>query len=55
MAEFSLTALLRERTSPQPDATAHTLINYELDPIGLERNSIPRFFCQGYRRFRPCG
>jgi hypothetical protein len=35
MAESFLTALLQERASRQPDAAAHTLIDYEVDPNGF--------------------
>jgi long chain fatty acid CoA FadD26 len=33
--QSSLPALLRERASRQPDATAYTLIDYEVDPAGV--------------------
>jgi len=35
MADSSLTALLQERASRQPDATAYTFIDYEADPNGF--------------------
>jgi long chain fatty acid CoA FadD26 len=35
MAEFSLPALLQERASGQPDATAYTFVDYEADPNGF--------------------
>jgi long chain fatty acid CoA FadD26 len=35
MADRSLTALLHERATRQPDATAYTFIDYELDPAGF--------------------
>ncbi|MCW2689671.1 MAG: acyl-CoA synthetase [Mycobacterium sp.] len=34
-AEFSLTAVLHERASRQPDATAYTFIDYQADPNGF--------------------
>lgn len=34
LGEVSLTALLQERATRQPDATAYTFIDYELDPNG---------------------
>src|SRR5271165_7388763 len=35
MAESSLPALLHDRASRQPDATAYTFIDYEADPSGF--------------------
>jgi long chain fatty acid CoA FadD26 len=35
MAGYSLTALLQERASQQPDVTAYTFIDYEVDPNGF--------------------
>ncbi len=35
MSQSSLPALLQERASRQPDATAYTFIDYELDPAGF--------------------
>lgn len=35
MADRSLTALLHERATRQPDATAYTFIDYEVDPAGF--------------------
>ena len=36
--ESSLPALLQERASQQPDATAYTFIDYEADPAGIEES-----------------
>src|SRR4029077_18750199 len=35
MAECSLTSLLHERAARQPDVTAYTYIDYEVDPNGF--------------------
>ena len=35
MTEFSLTSLLHERAARQPDVTAYTYIDYEVDPNGF--------------------
>ncbi|OHU97952.1 AMP-binding protein [Mycobacterium talmoniae] len=38
MAEDSLTAVLQERASRQPDATAYTFIDYQIDPNGFSES-----------------
>ena len=38
LGEVSLTALLQERATRQPDATAYTFIDCELDPNGLSQS-----------------
>ena len=35
MSQSSLPALLQERASQQPDATAYTFVDYEIDPAGF--------------------
>ena len=35
MTQSSLPGLLQERASRQPDATAYTFIDYEIDPAGF--------------------
>src|SRR3954468_23645735 len=36
--QSSLPALLKERASRQPDATAYTFIDYEVDPAGVAKS-----------------
>ena len=45
--ESSIPALLQERAQQQPDATAYTFIDYEVDPTGFAESLT---WSQVYRR-----
>src|SRR5277367_3065407 len=47
MTQSSLPGLLQERASRQPDATAYTFIDYEIDPAGFAESLT---WAQVYRR-----
>ena len=42
MAEPSLTTRLQQRANRQPGGTAHTFIDYEVDPAGVVHYSCVR-------------
>jgi acyl-CoA synthetase (AMP-forming)/AMP-acid ligase II len=52
LGKVSLTALLQERATRQPDATAYTFIDYELDPNGLSQSLT---WAQLHRRAQDSG